>query len=68
MIRVCLALVGTDSAAPATRPRITQEHGKPPRSMPLVGVATLVRVGPILDTSRPQPRRSACRYPLRHLF
>jgi hypothetical protein len=45
MVRVGLALVGTHATAPAARPRVTQEHGQPPRPVPLVAVATLVGVG-----------------------
>jgi hypothetical protein len=51
MVRVGFALVGTDSPAPATRPRVTQEHGQPPRSVPLVAVAALVGVGSSLGLS-----------------
>jgi hypothetical protein len=45
MVRVRLALVGTHTTAPATRPRVTKEHSQPPRPVPLVAVATLVGVG-----------------------
>jgi hypothetical protein len=51
MVRVCLALVGTHTTAPATRPRVTKEHSQPPCPVPLVAVATLVRVGSCLGLS-----------------
>jgi hypothetical protein len=44
VIGLGFSLVGTDTAAGTTLPRITGEHGLPPRSVPLVAVATLGRV------------------------
>lgn len=46
VIGLGLALVGTDASAVTTLPRITNEHGLPPRSMSLVAVALCRSVGP----------------------
>ncbi len=43
VIGLGFSLVGADTAAGTTLPRITNQHGLPPRSVPLVAVPTLGR-------------------------
>ena len=63
VIGVGFPLVGTYPTARSALPRVTGQHGLTPRLVPLVGVASLVAIGPfgIRPLSGPEPRRRVCR-------
>jgi hypothetical protein len=69
VIGLGFSLVGTDTAAGTTLPRITGEHGLTPRSVPLVAVPTLGRrrtIGFVTATASRQSGGLVRRDALRH--
>ena len=69
VIGLGFSLVGTDTAAGTALPRITGEHGLPPRSVPLVAVPTLGRrrtIGFVTATATGKSGGLVCRDALRH--
>lgn len=52
VVGVGLAPPGGQGPAVTTHPRVTSQHGKSPRFVSLVAVATLVSIRPILDAFR----------------
>jgi hypothetical protein len=69
VIGLGFSLVGTDTAAGTTLPRIAGEHCLPPRPVPLVAVPTLGRrrtIGFVTATASRKSGGLVCRDALRH--